>query len=158
LVKTPDLRGNIDSDTDDFKFNFSSPKITAYENTFDNIKVDIDNKNPLFNTYIALDTIKTKHYKVSDFSLINITTKDTLFLRTEFKGGDLAQDAYSLNLYHTIDAQRQNVVGIQKSELKFNDFMWYLNEKEATNNRIIFDKKFKNFNIEDIVLSHDNQK
>ena len=158
IGKNTRLRGNIDSDTDDFKFNFSSPKITAYENTFDNIKVDIDNKNPLFNTYIALDTIKTKHYKVSDFSLINITTKDTLFLRTEFKGGDLAQDAYSLNLYHTIDAQRQNVVGIQKSELKFNDFMWYLNEKEATNNRIIFDKKFKNFNIEDIVLSHDNQK
>jgi len=80
-----------------------------------------------------------------------------LFLRTEFKGGDAGQDAYSLNLYHTIDAQRQNVVGIQKSELKFNDFLWYLNEKDANDNKIVFDKKFKNFNIEDIILSHDNQ-
>lgn len=152
------LRGNIDSDTDDFKFNFSSPKIKAYSNSFDNIKVDIDNKNPLYNTYVSLDTINTKHYKISDFSLINITTKDTLFLRTEFKGGDAGQDAYSLNLYHTIDAQRQNIVGIQKSELKVNDFLWYLNENDTRDNRIIFDKKFKNFNIEDIVLSHDNQK
>ncbi|WP_309642129.1 translocation/assembly module TamB domain-containing protein [Flavobacterium sp.] len=158
IGKNTRFRGNIDSDTDDFKFNFSSPKITAYDNSFDNIKVDIDNKNPLYNTYIALDSIKTKHYKVRDFSLINITTKDTLFLRTEFKGGDVGQDAYSLNLYHTIDAQKQNVVGIQKSELKFNDFLWYLNEKDSPDNKIVFDKKFKNFNIEDIILSHDNQK
>lgn len=158
IGKSTRLRGNIDSDTDDFKFNFSSPKITAYDNTFDNIKVDIDNKNPLFNTYVALDSIKTKHYKISDFSLINITTQDTLFLRTEFKGGNLAQDAYSLNLYHTIDAQKKNVIGIQKSELKFNDFLWYLNEKDGRDNKIVFDKQFKNFNIEDIILSHDNQK
>nr|WP_298223599.1 translocation/assembly module TamB domain-containing protein [Flavobacterium sp.] len=151
------FRGNIDSDTDDFKFNFSSPNISAYDYGFDNIKVDIDNKNPLYNAYISLDSIKTKHYKIRDFSLINITTQDTLFLRTEFKGGDAGQDAYSLNLYHTIDAQRQNVVGIQKSELKFNDFLWYLNEKDANDNKIVFDKKFKNFNIEDIILSHDNQ-
>ncbi len=152
------MRGFIDSDKDDFKFNFSSPEITAYNNTFDNIKVDVDNKNPLFNTYISLDSIKTKYYKARDFSLINVTTKDTLFLRTEFKGGDTGQDAFSLNLYHTIDAQRQNVVGIQKSELQFNNFLWYLNEKDDDQNRIVFDKKFKKFNIDNIALSHDNQK
>ncbi len=151
------FRGNIDSDTDDFKFNFSSPKITAFDNSFDNIKVDIDNKNPLYNTYVSLDSINTKHYKVRDFSLINITTKDTLFLRTEFKGGDAGQDAYSLNLYHTIDAQKQNVIGIQKSELKFNEFLWFLNEKDTRNNKIVFDKQLKNFTIDDIILSHDNQ-
>lgn len=157
IAKNTRLRGNIDSDTDDFKFNFSSPKITAYDNTFDNIHVDIDNKNPLYNTYISLDTINTKHYKVRDFSLINVTTKDTLFLRSEFKGGELGDDAYSLNLYHTINAQKQNVVGIQKSELKFNDFLWYLNENDSDNNKIVFDKQFRNFNINDIMLSHDNQ-
>lgn len=151
------LRGTIDSDSDDFKLNFSSPSIIAYDNTFDNIKIDIDNKNPLYNTYISLDSIKTKYYKARDFSLINITTKDTLFLRTEFKGGDSGQDAYSLNLYHTIDAQRQNIVGIQKSELLYNNFLWYLNEKDASDNTIVFDKKFKKFKINNITLSHENQ-
>lgn len=158
IGKNTKLRGAIDSSTDDFKFNFSSPEIKAYGNTFDNIKIDIDNKNPLFNTYVSLDTIKTKYYKARDFSLINITTKDTLFLRSEFKGGDTGTDAYSLNFYHTINAQKQNVVGIQKSELLFNNFSWFLNQVDNDKNKIVFDKKFQNFTIEDIVLSHENQK
>lgn len=157
IGKNTHLRGSIDSDTDDFKFNFISPQITAYENTLDNIRIDIDNKNPLFNTYVSLDSIKTKNYKIRDFSLINVTTKDTLYLRSEFKGGENGQDAYSLNLYHTIDAQRNNVVGIQKSELKYNDFMWYLNEYDEADNKIIFDKKLQNFTLDDIALSHENQ-
>jgi len=51
-----------------------------------------------------MDSIKTKYYKVRDFSLMNVTTKDTLFLRSEFKGGNQSQDYYNLNLYHTINA------------------------------------------------------
>jgi hypothetical protein len=41
----------------------------------------------LYNAFIELDSIKTKYYKVRDFSLINVTMKDTLFFRSEFKGG-----------------------------------------------------------------------
>ncbi|HMK06672.1 MAG TPA: hypothetical protein VK476_04025, partial [Flavobacterium sp.] len=152
------FKGSINSDNDDFKFNFSSPKITAYDNTFDNIRINVDNKNPLYNTFIELDSIKTKQYKIRDFSLINVTTKDTLFLRTEFKGGDAGQDSYNLNLYHTINEQRQSVVGIQKSELKFKDFLWYLNENDDDDNKVVFDKGLKNFAIDNIVMSHENQK
>jgi hypothetical protein len=50
------------------------------------------------------------------------------------------------------------VVGIQKSELKYQDFMWYLNEQDAHDNKIVFDKKLKNFSIDNIVMSHENQK
>jgi hypothetical protein len=152
------FRGSINSDNDEFKFNFSSPKISAFENTFDNIRINIDNKNPLFNTFIELDSIKTKHYKIRDFSLINVTTKDTLFLRTEFKGGNEGQDSYNLNLYHTINEQKQSVVGIQKSELKFKDFLWYLNEQDSNDNKIVFDKQLKNFTIDNIIMSHEDQK
>jgi len=152
------LRGSINSDNDDFKFNFSSPQISAFENTFDNIKIDIDNKNPLFNTYVVIDSIKTKQYKVSDFSLINVTTKDTLFVRSEFKGGNQAQDYFNLNLYHTINKDKQSVVGIQKSEMKFKDYLWYLNEQDSDDNKVVFDKGFKNFNIDNIVMSHEQQK
>ncbi|MET0760477.1 MAG: translocation/assembly module TamB domain-containing protein, partial [Flavobacterium sp.] len=152
------VRGNINSDDNEFKFNFESPKIAAFENYFDKIKIQIDNKNPLYNTYIEMDSIKTKYYKVSDFSLINVTMNDTLFLRTEFKGGNKADDYYNLNLYHTIDKQNNSVVGIQKSEIMFKDYLWYLNENEDDLNKIVFDKKLKNFAIDDIVMSHENQK
>jgi hypothetical protein len=151
------VKGNINSDNQEFKLNFDSPKIIASTNTFDNIRVKIDNKNPLYNAYIELDSIKTKQYKIRDFSLINVTMKDTLFFRSEFKGGSKGQDYYNLNLFHTINKENKNVVGINKSEVKFKDYLWFLNEKENQNNRIIFDKSLENFNFDDIILTHSNQ-
>lgn len=151
------VKGDIKSDIQEFKLNFISPKIVAYENTIDNVRLSVDNKNPLYNAYLELDSIKTKYYKIRDFSLINVTMKDTLFFRSEFKGGIKGEDYFNLNLYHTINKNNENVVGISKSEMKFKEYLWFLNEKDSPNNQIVFDKAFKNFNIDDIILSHEKQ-
>ncbi|WP_395043202.1 translocation/assembly module TamB domain-containing protein [Flavobacterium sp.] len=151
------LFGSINSNDNDFKFNFESIKINAFNVELDNVKLEIDNKNPLYNTYIQMDSIKTKHYKVRDFSLINVTSNDTLNFRTEFKGGNLGNDYYNLNLYHTINSEKKNVIGFGKSEMMFKDFLWYLNEEENDKNKVVFDKSLKNFAFEDIVVSHENQ-
>ncbi len=151
------VKGNINSDNQEFKLNFNSPQIVASENTFDNIRVKIDNKNLLYNAYIELDSIKSKYYKLRDFSLINVTMKDTLYFRSEFKGGSKGEDYFNLNLYHTINKDNNNVVGISKSEVKIKDYLWYLNEKDESNNQIVFDKAFENFNFNDIIMSHENQ-
>ena len=151
------VKGNINSDNQEFKLNFNSPQIVASNNTFDNIRVSVDNKNPLYNAFIELDSIKTKYYKIRDFSLINVTMKDTLFFRSEFKGGPNAEDYFNLNLYHTINKDNNNVVGISKSEVKFKDYLWFLNENETPDNQIVFDKSFKNFDIDNIILSHEDQ-
>ncbi len=151
------VKGTINSDDQEFKLNFNSPKITASSNTFDNIRIKVDNKNPLYNAFIELDSIKTKYYKIRDFSLINVTMKDTLFFRTEFKGGSTGQDYFNMNLYHTINKDNNNVVGINKSEIKLKDYLWYLNEKETPNNQIVFDKTFKNFNFDNIIMTHEDQ-
>ncbi len=151
------VKGNISSDNQEFKLNFNSPKIMALTNTFDNVRIKIDNKNPLYNAFIELDSIKTKYYKIRDFSLINVTMKDTLFFRSEFKGGSTGQDYFNLNLYHTINKDNNNVVGLNKSEIKFKDYLWFLNEKDTPNNQIVFDKTFENFNFDNIILSHENQ-
>ncbi|SFF19180.1 Family of unknown function [Flavobacterium xueshanense] len=151
------VKGNISSDNQEFKLNFNSPQIVASSNTFDNIRISVDNKNPLYNAFIELDSIKTKYYKIRDFSLINVTMKDTLFFRSEFKGGPNAEDYFNLNLYHTINKDNNNVVGISKSEVKFKDYLWFLNEIETPDNQIVFDKSFKNFDIDNIILSHEDQ-
>ena len=151
------MKGSIDADKDEFKFNFKSPKITAYDNSFDNINIDLDNKNPLYNAYIQMDSIKTKYYKISDLSLINVTANDTLFFRTEFKGGQKGTDYYNLNLYHTINAQNNSVIGIKKSEVNFKDYLWFINENDAKDNKIIFNKKLTDFSVERIAMTHENQ-
>ena len=158
LAKNTKLKGNISSDSKNFKLDFSSPKIVAYDNTFDNLMLQVDNKNPLYNAYVQMDSIKTKHYKIRDFSMINTFSKDTLNFRTEFKGGKYGNDFYNLNFYHTINKENKNVIGFNKSELQFKDYLWFLNEKESKeNNKIVFDKKLSNFSFQDIIISHENQ-
>lgn len=151
------IKGQIDSDDNLFKMNFLSNKITASGTTLDNIRLAVDNKNPLFNAFVELDSIKTNFYKISDFSLINVTMKDSLKIRTEFKGGNNGEDVFNLNLFHTIDKNKNNVVGFSKSDLKFKDFAWNINEKEDLGNQIVFDKSLQNIAINDIVLTHENQ-
>jgi hypothetical protein len=151
------VKGNINSDNNEFKFNFNSPKISDSENTLDNIRVSIDNKNPLYNAYIELDSIKTKMYNIRDFSLINVTSKDTLFFRTEFKGGSKGEDYFNLDLYHTISKENKNVVGFSKSEIKLKNNLWFLNELNLANNRVIFDKNLNEFKLDDFIFSNNGQ-
>ncbi len=158
LATDTKIKGNISSDSDDFRLDFSSPKIIAYENTFDNLLLQIDNRNPLYKSYVQLDSIKTKYYKIRDFSLINTMVKDTLYFRTEFRGGNQGNDFYNLNLYHTINKENKNVVGFKKSEVQFKDYLWYLNENEKDDNKIVFDKKVQNFTFDNITFSHDDER
>lgn len=158
MAKNTKLKGNISSDSKNFKLDFNSPKIVAYDNTFDNVLLQIDNRNPLYSAYVQLDSIKTKHYKIRDFSMINTFSNDTLHFRTEFKGGKKGNDFYNLNFYHTINGQNKNVIGFNKSELQFKDYLWFLNEKEnPENNKIVFDKKLSNFSFDNLIISHGNQ-
>ena len=152
------LKGKINGDEGKFVFDFTSPNIIAYENTIENVNIEIDNKNPLYNAYITVDSIKNDKYKIADFNLINVTLNDTLFVRSEFKGGPKSEDTYDLNLYHTIDEDKQSILGFKKSEIKFKDYVWFINEGETNDNKIVFDKYLKNFNFEKLTLSHNNQK
>ena len=151
------IRGNLDPDDEVFKLNFITPSLEIGKNRIDRINLQIDNKNPLYNAYVEIDSIKTGVYKISDFGLINLSHNDTLYFRTEFKGGDRNQDYYNLNLYHTINQENNSVIGFQKSELFFKDFLWFLNEENNQDNKVVFNKSVNNFSIEKIKLSHQNK-
>jgi len=151
------LKGRINADKGDFVLAFDSPNITAYDNQFSNVKIDVNNRNPLYNAYVSMDSIRVKNYKISDFSLVNITQNDTLHVRTEFKGGQQDQDFYNLNLYHTIDKNNNSVVGFKKSEVNFKDYLWYINENDTQDNKVVFNKKLTDFSVDRLTLSHNDQ-
>ncbi|WP_255566905.1 translocation/assembly module TamB domain-containing protein [Flavobacterium litorale] len=152
------VRGKINPDKGDFILNFDSPNIFVQDNYFNNISVDINNKNPLYNAYVSMDSLRTNKYKISDFSLVNVTENDTLYLRSEFKGGSKAEDYFNINLYHTIDETNKSVVGFKKSEVNVKDYLWYINEDQAKDNKVVFNKKLTDFTIDNIVMSHKDQK
>ncbi len=157
LSKNTWLRGSIYGDQNKFNLTFKTPKIIAYDSTIDNVELTIDNKNPIFNTYIEVANVNTEWYDAQEFSLINKTLNDTLFFRTEFKGGKGFDDIYNLSFYHTIDSLNKSVVGLKKSDVSFRGNKWFINAQNDRKNRFIFDKKLDSIFIEKIVMSHENE-
>ena len=148
LGKNTFIRGQVESNEKGFKLTFKSPELKYLDYFASNIELQVDNDNPLFNTYIEVDSIKTKYYNVSKFNLINVTLKDTLFMRSEFKGGKRNTDIFNLSFYHTIDEENKSVIGFKKSDVTIKDNVWFINENKDNFNKISFNKGLTDFNID----------
>lgn len=151
------IRGNIIADEGDFKLDFKSPRIAAYGNVADSIEIKIDNKNPLFNTYVSVGDLMNSYYDVKDFNLINTTLKDTLFFRTEFRGGSEFNDAYNLNFYHTFNHENKSVIGLKTSDVSFKGNKWLLNKNGDSLNKVIIGRNLDSINIQEIVMNNSEE-
>jgi len=151
------FKGRVSSNEEEFKLNLKSPKISYRDNVFDSINIQLDNANPFYNAYVRIKDVKTSFYDVSDFNLVNKTISDTLFFRTEFKGGKQRNDDYKLNLYHTINENNKSVFGFKKSKFKVNDYEWFINELNDKKSKVVFDKKFEDVKLEQFVISHNTE-
>ncbi len=157
LGKNTFIRGRVESEEEEFRLTFKSPEIKVFNNFASNIELQVDNGNPLFNTYIEIDSLNTKFYNVSKFNLINVTVSDTLFMRSEFKGGKQNSDSYNLSFYHTINEENESVIGFKKSDLTVKGNKWLINEKQDKFNKISFNKKLTEFNINKLKVNHLNE-
>jgi len=157
LGKNTFVKGRVESDERGFNLTFKSPQIKLQDYFANNISLKIDNSNPLFNTFVEIDSLNTNYYNVSKFNLINVTMRDTLFIKSEFKGGKRNKDDYNLSLFYTINKENKSVVGFKKSNVTFKDNTWEINEKRDRLNKITFDRDFKQFDIDNIVMNHLNE-
>ncbi|MCX2680852.1 translocation/assembly module TamB [Galbibacter sp. EGI 63066] len=151
------IKGSMAADEGDFKLEFNSPMINANGNIFDNIQIQVDNKNPLYNTYVEVNSIESDIYDVTDFNLINTKINDTLFFRTEFKGGEEFNDIYNLNFYHTFNDKQESIIGLKRSELGFKGRDWIINENNDTDNKVSFNKTLDTINIRQVVMNYEEE-
>ncbi|WP_347926213.1 translocation/assembly module TamB domain-containing protein [Pontimicrobium sp. SW4] len=151
------FEGRVESDAKKFSLEFNSPQIKLQDYFANNIHLEVDNKNPLYNTFVEIDSMSSKFYNVSKFSLINVTKNDTLFVKTEFKGGKDNLDDFDLNLFYTINEENNSVLGFRKSNIVFKENDWYINEEKNDFNKVEFDREFKNINIRSLRMSHQNE-
>ena len=151
------ISGSIVKDDNIFKLRFNSPEIDIVKNKIQNIDLQIDNTNPLYNTYIKVDSIASPTYPVSELSLINKNINDTLYFRTEFKGGKSNNDDVNLSLYQTNQGD-DAIIGFQNSNIKFKNTTWQLNPKNNQNNRVVFDRDFSKFRFDSIAMQYQDEK
>jgi hypothetical protein len=157
LGENTKVKGSVFSDESKFKLNFKSPEILLFGNYLSKLNVQVDNDNPLYNTYVSIDSIYTGAYNVKNLSFINKTLNDTLHIRSEFKGGEKKEDIFNLSLYHTINPEGKSVVGVKKSDITYKDNVWFMNEFNNSFNKVVFDNNFKNIRIDSLVLNHNKE-
>ncbi|WP_292889438.1 translocation/assembly module TamB domain-containing protein [Nonlabens sp.] len=150
------LKGQVASNEAQFRMTFRSPYIKIYDVKLDQVNVQINNQNPLFNTFIKVDGVKNSIYDIQDFQLINVTNKDTLLFRTKFNSSSRDTDKFNLSFYHTVNNLNQSVIGIRKSDVIFQGQKWLLNKanKEV---QLKFDHDFKTFKLDSLVVKHQEE-
>jgi hypothetical protein len=151
------IRGSVNSDKDIFKLTLKSPKFEAYDYTIDLINLQVDNKNPLFNTLLSIDEIDAKYYSLSEITLVNVMLNDTLFVRADMMGGKDQQEKYNFSFYHTFNEKNQSVLGMKKSELMFKNNTWFINPEENDQNKVVYDRDINTYAIDDFNMISGNQ-
>ncbi|MHB1108084.1 MAG: translocation/assembly module TamB domain-containing protein [Lutibacter sp.] len=158
LSANTSIAGNINSDDNLFRLNIKSPEIIAFNNTIDSLNLQIDTKNPLFNTQLSVAKINTKNYNIAKLHLVNITLNDTLYFRTEFLGGENNTENYDLAFYHTFNQENKSVFGLQKSNFTFKDTEWVINPEDNFDNKLVYDDKTKTYDISPFLITSNDQR
>lgn len=151
------IRGEIVADKNLFRLTVKSPKVMAFKNDIENLKVQIDNKNPIFNTQVLIDNINSEYYSIKQLRLVNITLNDTLFFRTEFKEGRKDEDKFNLAFYHTFNPEKQSVFGVKKSDFTYKNKKWFINGTNNIENKIVYDNKTKETFIKPFDITSNKQ-
>jgi hypothetical protein len=157
LGKNTFVEGRIETDEKGFELTFNSPEIKFQDYFVNDINVSVDNSNPLYNTFIEIDSLSAGVYDASDFTLINVTKRDTLLIKTEFKGGKSNKDRFDLNLFYTIDEANKSILGFRKSDMLFKGHDWMINSEKNNFNKVRFDRTLTAFDIFPITINHGNE-
>ena len=157
LTPTTTIKGTISSNDNLFKLNIKSPKLEVYSNIINELNLQIDNKNPLFNTQLTIDEVNSKYYDISKLHLVNITLSDTLYFRTEFDGGKDKTEKFDLSFYHTFNKDNQSVFGLQKSNFTFKDNKWTINPKDNLQNKVVYDNATKIYSVNPFLIASKNE-
>ncbi len=150
------IKGEVNSTYSGVELVFRSPEITYEDAKVKGIKIHLDSSNPLFTTFVDIDSVSTDFYDLSEFFLISKRLRDTLFVRTQLMGGAHNDDEFNLNFYHTINEDNHSVVGIRRSNLKFKGLTWLLN-KNREDQSITFSEGLKNITLDTLVMSYQDE-
>jgi hypothetical protein len=151
------FKGVLDSNPKKFVLTFKSPDIRMDSFFARQVEIKFDNNNPIFNSYVELDSLSTPFLKANEFSLINFRINDTLHIKSQFKGGKRKQDNYDFNLYYTSNIENY-VLGLKPSTANFKNTLWKLNNSDSQDSELVFNSKSKGFEMDAIEMTHGDEK
>ena len=140
------FRGILSTEDNISKMTLNIPMINFDEIYTENIEIQLNNQNPLFNTFMSVAKIETDSYQISDFNTLGVKKGDVLNFRTEFRGRANKEDVYELNYSLIIDEFESKIL-LQTSTIKFNNSLWRLNPKSDQEHLISYCLESKNIDL-----------
>ncbi len=151
------LTGIINSNKSSSKLVLDTPLMKYKETQFEKLHLEIDTKNPLFNSYLSIKNISNEYYKGKDFNLISTKLRDTLFFRSEFQGANSSKSPFEVNFYHTTEKDGNSFFGIRKSTIPLGADIWTINPNDINNQKISYSSKSKEIILNSVSASSGNQ-
>ena len=151
------FRGILSTEEKFSKMTLSIPKITFRGINTENIELQLDNQNPLFNTYVSVGKIQTDSYTISDYTTLGIKRGEVLNFRTEFSGKKDKNDYYELNYTLKVD-DKESLILLKKSIIKLDNNSWTLNPKSDKEHLILFDSTNQKFDLRFLEAHSDNER
>jgi len=151
------VSGKISSIDNNFRMKLISPQIDWKDKKIKNINLRIDNKNPLYNIFLKIDSVDIGFYKLNHFRLLNTTINDTLYLKTKFNGKNVEKDKYDISFYYTMDEMKNFIFGFKKSLFQFKGIPWEIHPN-MYQNKIFYNLKKDSLAVKDIAFTHRSEK
>ena len=136
------FRGVLSTDQNVSKMNLNVPKISFKGINIDNLELQLDNQNPLINSFLSIGKLYNDSYTVTDFNTLGIKRDNTLLFRTEFFGRNNKNDTYELNYALQLNGNKSFLM-LKPSVVDFGETRWKLNPNDDDQHLISFDRSTK---------------
>lgn len=140
------FRGVLSTQDNISKMTLNIPRIAFKGVDTENLAIQLDNQNPLFNTFISVGKIESDSYEISEFNTLGVKVGDTLNFRTEFYGRKSQDDVYQLNYALFLDKAKSNIL-VKPSTIQLDRNVWSINPQFDQKHSISYDSSSERIDL-----------
>ena len=144
------FRGKLSAKVNESTLQFDVPYIQFEDKIFSQLRLTLDNDNPLYKSFIQIEEFNGMGLKLSQFKLINTVINDRLHFRAEYDSNSLHNE---VNFYSTLDGNQELEFGIQPSKISFQGKQWKVNQLDDRTSSLRISSK--GARIDSTVFSND---
>ena len=129
---------------------FDVPYIRYEDKVFSQLRLTLDNDNPLYKSFVHIEEFHGMGLNLSQFQLINTVINDKLHFRAEYGSNSLHNE---VNFYSTLDGNQKLEFGIQPSKISFQGKQWKVNQLDERTSSLSVSSK--GVQLDSTVFSND---
>lgn len=153
------IDGQVNSDSNSLVAELSSTQIGFDGFNVYNPLLNIDTSKNTEPIYLRSDSIDAKGVMVYNMDLYTTPIQDSLLVKAQFQIGKEFPIDFDLNLFHTLDEEKNLVFGFSPSIINVDNTDWHLNPNNDRNsNRITVNFNKNYYKLQNVLLESEGQK